>query len=162
LKRQASKKRKRADVRADVEEAATAETSPPNYSLDAMHSSDDEDEDEAEAPREAAPTFRLGSGRALPEFLPDEYLEDEDSEDEMAVELTQPAKKAKKIKFTELLEKKPKDYRKGSTTYRVAEAPSKKMAPKSSFNARTVKESWLQGRSGVTRKPLASGFFKTR
>lgn len=127
---------------------------------DAMQASDEDEE--AEVHGATAATFKLSSSRTLPEFLPEEYLEDEESEDDMELELAQPVKKAKKIKFTELLEKKPKDYRKGSTTYRVAEARSTKMAPKSSFNARKVKESWLQGRAGAVRKPMSSGFFKSR
>lgn len=82
------------------------------------------------------------------------------SDDELRV------KKGKKTKFADLVEKKPKDRRKGSTTYRVSEALSTKLAPKAAFNARLTKESWLQGRPGkllaTNRRPFSNSFSKSR
>lgn len=157
MKRQASNKRKR---EGDAGSHSRAKTSLSGRHADT--SDEDEDDNEGEVPRAAASTLKLGLGSSLPEFLPEEYLEDDESDDEMALDLVKPTKRAKKTKFAELIEKKPKDVRKGSTTYRVAEARSTKLAPKSSFNARAVKESWLQGRAGSSRKSVSSGFFKTR
>ena len=123
---------------------------------------DDQDYEEAETSKGTAQSLKLGPGNRLPEFLPEEYLEDNESDEDMSLKPVQRVKRAKKTKFTELVEKKPKDIRKGSTTYRVAEARSTKLAPKSSSNARSVKESWLQGRTGSSRKSFSGGFFKAR
>lgn len=138
-----------------------AEISRPNRARD-VDDDDDEDDNEAETTKAASTTLKLGPGASLPEFLPEEYLEDNESEDEMALEPLNGAKKVKKMKFTQLIDKKPKDIRKGSTTYRISEVRSTKLAPKSSHNAKSVKESWLQGRAGANRKSFSSGFFKAK
>ncbi|RDW65364.1 hypothetical protein BP5796_10056 [Coleophoma crateriformis] len=104
---------------------------------------------------------------SLPDLLPSEFLDDgesEESDNEVVVEESQ--RKSKKIKFSDLVEKKPKDLRKGSTTFRVAESRSKLLAPKASIQARKTKEEWIQGRPGKNgaknRKPFSSGFFVSR
>jgi U3 small nucleolar RNA-associated protein 16 len=134
-------------------------------SADADADADDQHGDGNESLSTSAPT-KLTSRSVLPDFLPEEYLQDEESDDDMAIEITQPMKRAKKTKFTDLVEKKPKDRRVGSTTYRVAEACNTKLAPKASFQARSVKELWMQGRSASgaapNRKPFSSGFFKAK
>lgn len=105
----------------------------------------------------------LTSKMSLPDMLPAEYLEDTEPQDIMALD-DLPRKKAKKTKFQHPVEKGPKDRRVGSTTYRVTKPTSSNLAPKSSKNARNVKESWLQGRSGKTgginRQSFTKGFFK--
>jgi U3 small nucleolar RNA-associated protein 16 len=110
------------------------------------------------------PKFPIGT--PLPDLLPAEYLQDEEPESAALTDSEPTEKKAKKIKFTDLVEKKPKDRRKGSTIYRVSEVRSTKLAPKASPAARSLKESWLQGRSGrvlgTNRKPFSSGFFKKK
>jgi hypothetical protein len=109
---------------------------------------------------------KFAAGSALPDLLPEEYLQDDDLETGSLSGNEIPVKKAKKMKFADLVEKKPKDRRKGSTTYRVSEVISTKLAPKASFNARSTKESWLQGRPGkalvTNRKSFSTGFFKKR
>jgi len=69
-------------------------------------------------------------------------------------------KKAKKTKFLDAALKEPKDRRVGKTTYRVAKAGSTKLAPKSSFTARSTKEAWMQGRSGGKVDPSRRAFGK--
>lgn len=103
----------------------------------------------------------------LPDLLPDEYLQDdEDSESLADLDLEVTRTKPKRMKFSDLVEKKPKDRRKGSTTYRVLEIRSKNLAPKSSFHAKNTKESWLKGRgpmgAGGVRKVASGGFFKKK
>jgi U3 small nucleolar RNA-associated protein 16 len=102
----------------------------------------------------------------LPDLLPAEFLEDDDDESLAHPDPEFPVKKAKKMKFTDLVERKPKDIRRGSTIYRVSEIRSTKLAPKASVQARSLKESWLQGRPGkligTNRMPWASGFFKKK
>jgi hypothetical protein len=122
----------------------------------------DNDDEKAGFTIAATSTLKLGPDNRLPDFLPEEFLEDGESEDEMAVEAIKRPRKAKRTKFTELIDQKTKDIRRGSTTYRVAEARSTNLAPKSSFNARSVKESWQRGRVGSNRKAVSTGFFKKR
>jgi U3 small nucleolar RNA-associated protein 16 len=101
---------------------------------------------------------------SLPEILPEEYLEDSDS---MALVLQEslPNNKVmpKKTKFRDLLEKQQKDKRIGSTTYRITKVRNNHLPPKSASQARSIKESWLQGRSGKAinpdRKLISKGFF---
>jgi U3 small nucleolar RNA-associated protein 16 len=160
LKQQAKSKRKREeDVEFGYKMASPLEIPPPNRRRDAS-GNDNIDGKQATSIKRTSP-LKLTPGSALPEFLPEEYLEENGSEDDTALETVNPSKRAKKTKFMELVEKRPKDIRKGSTTYRVTEVRSTKLAPKSSFNARTVKESWLQGRTGASRKPFSGGFFKS-
>ncbi|KAE9367907.1 hypothetical protein N431DRAFT_486905 [Stipitochalara longipes BDJ] len=105
----------------------------------------------------------LSSKRALPDILPAEYLVDAKPEDILPFDQF-PIKKAKRTKFHFSTEKEPKDRRVGSTTYRVTKASSTNLAPKSSSQARNMKDSWLQGRSGkkigTDRISFAKGFFK--
>lgn len=105
------------------------------------------------------------SNRAsLPDLLPSEFLDDDESEEsDNDIMMEEAQRMPKKIKFADLVEKKPKDLRKGSTTFRVAESRSMLLAPKASSQARKTKETWLQGRPGkngaTNRKPFSSGFF---
>lgn len=128
------------------------------------------DTDETKDPK-AAPTkantsttpvkFKIGD--PLPALLPAEYLQDSAplalTDPDIDLSITKP----KKTKFANLVDKKPKDRRKGSTTYRVAEVSNAKLTPKASFNARATREAWLKGRTGkgvgTERKPFRSGFF---
>jgi len=103
----------------------------------------------------------------LPDLLPLEYLEDEDIPANIntltTTESAQP--KPKKIKFLDLAEKKPRDKKKGSTTFKVREkAADARLAPKASKTAMSAKEAWLSGGvrkngRGSVRKPVKSGFF---
>jgi len=102
----------------------------------------------------------------LPELLPLEYLQDTPDEDTTVTTTKSARPKPKKTKFLELAEKKPKDKRIGSTTYRVREAkPDSKLAPKASKTAMSLKEAWLSGgvrkngKDGSARKPMKSSFF---
>lgn len=63
----------------------------------------------------------------------------------------------KKIKFA-YEEKKPKDKKLGSTTYRVAQVEKAGFAPKASHNTLSVKASLQGSRKGQVRKPVSSGF----
>jgi U3 small nucleolar RNA-associated protein 16 len=164
LKQQASKKRKRGDLGAGLKEIAAVEISRLGYPSDILQSIDanDQDDNEAKAVPAKAPALKIRSGTTLPEFLPEEYLQDGESDDSLTLDPIQRSMEVQKTKFTGRVKKTPKNYRKGSTTYRVAEVRSTKMAPKSSFNARSVKESWLQGRSGSSRKSFSSGFFNAK
>lgn len=119
-------------------------------------------------PAESKPTPAAIISRSnLPDLLPDEYLQDdEEFGSPTNLELEVARTKPRKMKFTDLVEKKPKDRRKGSTTYQVSEIRSKHLAPKSSFRAKTTKESWLKGRApnsgGGVRKVASVGFFKKK
>ena len=101
----------------------------------------------------------------LPDLLPDEYLQDDEETESLAdLDLDVTRTKPKRMKFSDLVEKKPKDRKVGSTTYRVSESRNKLLAPKSSFHAKNTKESWLKGRGpigkGGVRKVASGGFFK--
>merc|ERR1712093_697568 len=108
------------------------------------------------------PSHILTSRSTLPSFLPAEYLEDTEPQDSIPTsdEMTIIKKKAKKTKFLDAALKEPKDRRVGKTTYRVAKAGSTKLAPKSSFTARSTKEAWMQGRSGGKVDPSRRAFGK--
>ena len=104
---------------------------------------------------------------SLPDLLPEEYLQDDEetephTELEMEVRRTTPRKK----RFSGLVEKRPKGRKIGSTTYIISESHSKLLAPKSAFQAKNTKESWLKGRGPITaggvRKVPSSGFFTKR
>jgi U3 small nucleolar RNA-associated protein 16 len=95
----------------------------------------------------------------LPDFLPEEFLQDE-VKDDIEIESDDEApRKNKKTKIF-LEEKKPKDKKKGSTTYRVAEAKQDRLAPKLSKNAQAMKESLMGSRKGQVRKNIFSGFLR--
>lgn len=106
------------------------------------------------------------SRKDLPDLLPAEFLEDDDDQDLAVVRPAQAKEKSKKTKLADL-EKKPKDRRKGSVTYRIAEVTkASALAPKSTYIARSMKEKYLEGRAGkgksINRKPLSSSFFKSK
>ncbi|TAQ86713.1 hypothetical protein B7494_g4963 [Chlorociboria aeruginascens] len=127
--------------------------------------SSNEEEDEAMGGEDTGPRSKHRHGKAsIPNLLPAEYLEDK--EDEEVQDVVEPPIKTNKLKFLELAEKKPKDRRIGSTTYRVSETVRiAHLAPKSSFQARSIKEAWLQGRpgkNGSKRKPFTNSFFKSK
>ncbi|KAG4440823.1 hypothetical protein IFR05_003695 [Cadophora sp. M221] len=118
-----------------------------------------EEDEPTSAPNQSS--LALTSRSALPDFLPAEYLEDTDPQDLIRTEDNViPRKKAKKTTFIEAALKVPKDRRVGKTTYRVAKAGSTKLAPESSFVARSTKEAWLQGRSGGKIDPNRRAFGK--
>ncbi|KAI1003273.1 hypothetical protein K3495_g4933 [Podosphaera aphanis] len=101
---------------------------------------------------------------ALPELLPMEYLEDDDSDDSPrpSVSSRQPKpNRPKRIKFDNLVEKPPKDYHVGSTTYRVLQPSCQELAPKAAFGARRTKETWLQGRTGKKQGSNRQQFSKS-
>lgn len=102
----------------------------------------------------------------LPDLLPLEYLEDTPGETTTLTTSETAQPKPKKTKFLDRVEKKLKDKRKGSTTYRVQEAKEdSRLAPKASKSAMSLKEAWLSGgvrkngKGGSARKPMKSGFF---
>ncbi|CAD6446814.1 bb1e900c-59e2-409f-9702-51c25cd3032a [Sclerotinia trifoliorum] len=104
----------------------------------------------------------------LPDLLPAEYLEDNDDDTPESGNLhsSLPTRFVKTNKLRHLLEKRPKDKRVGSTTFRVAETRNSHLPPKASNQARSLKESWLQGRAGTkikpNRKPFNQGFIKPK
>ncbi|KAK0118673.1 hypothetical protein ONS95_007556 [Cadophora gregata] len=153
LKKQSSKSKKRQPV---------TTTAAPEQSSD---SDNDAPSPSSQPENIQIPTHALTSRSALPSFLPAEYLEDDDDEDAQALvpfsdEITIIKKKAKKTKFIDAALKEPKDRRVGKTTYRVAKRQSTKLAPKSSFSARSTKEAWLQGRTGGKVDPSRRAFGK--
>ncbi|KAH8803167.1 hypothetical protein F5884DRAFT_711706 [Xylogone sp. PMI_703] len=136
--------------------------------LESEQSPQAESEDETYEPDgdKSASTLTSRKRKDLPFYLPEELLEDDEEEEEATMELdvVREVKKPKKIKFTELVEKKPKDKRVGSTIYRVSGGVTNAgLAPKATQQARSTKEQWLKGRSGkavgAQRKPFKSGFF---
>lgn len=130
----------------------------------------DSEEDEDDALSEVDPAENqvalkaITNGHAIPDLLPLELLEDDDENaEDMAMEY--PIQRvSKKHKFRDISEKKIKDRKVGGTTYRVTKSQSTHLAPKAAHNARSVKESWMQGRSGTklgpNRKVVSKGFFK--
>jgi hypothetical protein len=129
----------------------------------------DQDEDSQNVPREVSisgndfkETLSLAnalpkiSKSNLPEFLPLEYLEDDDPSSTIITKIPTMTQKqigkGKKTRFIDPNPKKPKDLIRGSTTYRVAEAKGDGLlAPKAANNARAIKEAWLRGRNGGKR-----------
>ncbi|TGO82473.1 hypothetical protein BPOR_0823g00010 [Botrytis porri] len=113
-------------------------------------------------------TFAIPGQVPLPDLLPAEFLEDDDGDSPEPGRLhsSLPTRSVKPDKLRRLLEKKPKDKRVGSTTFRVAENRNPLLPPKASNQARLLKESWLQGRAGTkikpNRKPFSQGFIKTK
>ncbi|KAF7943043.1 hypothetical protein EAE96_010988 [Botrytis aclada] len=113
-------------------------------------------------------TFAIPGQVPLPDLLPAEFLEDDDvdSPEPRRLHSSLPTRSVKPDKLRRLLEKKPKDKRVGSTTFRVAENRNPLLPPKASNQARSLKESWLQGRAGTkikpNRKPFSQGFIKTK
>ncbi|KAB8301597.1 hypothetical protein EYC80_003439 [Monilinia laxa] len=112
-------------------------------------------------------TFAPPGHLPLPDLLPAEYLEDDDDKPEPnPLQSNLPTRFAKPNKLRHILEKRPKDKRVGSTTFRVAESRNSHLPPKASNQARALKESWLQGRAGSkikpNRKPFNQGFLKPK
>lgn len=113
-------------------------------------------------------TFAIPGQAPLPDLLPAEFLEDDDvdSPEPGRLHSSLPTRSVKPDKLRRLLEKKPKDKRVGSTTFRVAEDRNSRLPPKASNQARSLKESWLQGRAGSkikpNRKPFSQGFIKNK
>ncbi|KFY32952.1 hypothetical protein V495_08581 [Pseudogymnoascus sp. VKM F-4514 (FW-929)] len=132
---QAAKKRKHAEE--SLDESATLENS--SVGIDVGRAS-------------AKPRFDRST---LPDLLPEDFLEDEESEDEAPV--VEEKRQPKKIKFA-YEEKKPKDKRLGSTTFRVAQVAKEGFAPKVSRTTASAKASLQGSRKGQVRKPVSSGF----
>ncbi|APA14503.1 predicted protein [Sclerotinia sclerotiorum 1980 UF-70] len=113
-------------------------------------------------------TFAPPGHLPLPDLLPAEYLEDNDDDTPESGNFhsSLPTRFVKTNKLRHLLEKRPKDKRVGSTTFRVAESRNTHLPPKASNQARSLKESWLQGRAGTkikaNRKPFNQGFIKPK
>ncbi|KFY10156.1 hypothetical protein V492_05149 [Pseudogymnoascus sp. VKM F-4246] len=133
----AAKKRKHADE--ELDESATIENS--SITIEPVGRAS------------AKPRFDRST---LPDLLPEEFLEDVSSEDEAPVQ-EEKARVPKKIKFA-YDEKKPKDKKLGSTTYRVAQVNKEGFAPKVSRNTVSAKASLQGRRKGQVRKPVSSGF----
>lgn len=101
----------------------------------------------------------------LPDLLPEEFLDDTLVEEAEIESEEEAPRRAKKTKFVYPEEKKPKDKKLGSTTYRVAQTNKEGLAPKASHGAQSTKAALLGGRKGQVRKPVPTGFFtsnKTR
>ncbi|KAF7863060.1 hypothetical protein EAF04_007143 [Stromatinia cepivora] len=113
-------------------------------------------------------TFAPPGHLPLLDLLPAEYLEDDNDDTPEAGHLhsSLPTRFTKTNKLRHLLEKRSKDRRVGSTTFRVAESRNSQLPPKASNQARSLKESWLQGRAGTkikpNRKPFNQGFIKPK
>jgi hypothetical protein len=158
------------EKRKDAERAEKIEPSPaePTVKHGGENQKDLGVQDAAGSERIAPPvSINVLKTSKLPELLPDEYLQDDNDRKSLEgqeVEITRT--KSKKTKFLDLLDKKPKDRRIGTTTYRVSEVSNKKLAPKSSFHARNTKESWLKGRGpmsgGGVRKVASTSFVKKK
>ncbi len=118
--------------------------------------------EETEATASKQISFSSRSG--IPELLPTEYLQDDDSDYDMILGDEKPKKKGRKTNLLEIAEKQLKDRRIGTTTYRVSKTSSTRLAPKASANARLLKETWLQGRASgkvnPNRRIASKGFFK--
>ncbi|KFY62787.1 hypothetical protein V496_04376 [Pseudogymnoascus sp. VKM F-4515 (FW-2607)] len=138
LKAQAKAAKKRKHIEDELDESATIE----NSSI-------------AVEPIGRASTKPRFDRSTLPDLLPEDFLEDASSEDEAPVQ--EEKRVSKKIKFA-YEEKKPKDKKLGSTTYRVAQVEKEGFAPKVSRNTLSAKASLQGGRKGQVRKPVSSGF----
>ncbi|ELR07278.1 hypothetical protein VC83_09457 [Pseudogymnoascus destructans] len=138
LKAQAKAAKKRKHAEEEIDESATIENS--SITVEPVG-------------RASKPRF---DRTTLPDLLPEDFLEDASSEDEAPVQVEKP-RVSKKIKFA-YEEKKPKDKKMGSTTYRVAQVEKAGFAPKASRNTLSLKASLQGGRKGQFRKPVSSGF----
>jgi hypothetical protein len=107
---------------------------------------------------------------AQSDFLPEEFLEDDEEDEENgtlsnAFEAARPLVKAKKTIFEDFV-RVPKDRRIGSTTYKVTKAKNLNLTPTSSTWAKSTKEAWLHGRVGAkfgnNRKAISKGFFVSK
>lgn len=110
-----------------------------------------------------APTRRRLDKRALPDVLPDDFLQaasDEEDNSDQDDEQDDAARKPKKVKFDTVMEqvakaesRRPKDQRVGSTVYRVA-APQRdpRLAPKLNKNSRNAREMLLLRHRPVAKK----------
>ncbi|OBT71555.1 hypothetical protein VF21_09577 [Pseudogymnoascus sp. 05NY08] len=138
LKAQAKAAKKRKHAEEELDESATIENS--SITVEPVG-------------RASKPRF---DRTTLPDLLPEDFLEDASSEDEAPMQVDKP-RVSKKIKFA-YEEKKPKDKKLGSTTYRVAQVEKAGFAPKASRNTQSVKASLQGSRKGQVRKPVSSGF----
>ncbi|OBT90194.1 hypothetical protein VE02_00963 [Pseudogymnoascus sp. 03VT05] len=138
LKAQAKAAKKRKHAEEELDESATIENS--SITVEPVG-------------RASKPRF---DRTTLPDLLPEDFLEDASSEDEAPVQVEKP-RVSKKIKFA-YEEKKPKDKKLGSTTYRVAQVEKAGFAPKASRNTQSVKANLQGSRKGQVRKPVSSGF----
>lgn len=104
--------------------------------------------------------------KSLPDLLPADLLEDDGPKSATELQETLPRPHSKKTKFVDITKKPPKDRRIGSSTYRISKPIDSRLAPRSSYQAQSTKESWLQGRPGksgtTNRRPFSSGFFTAR
>ncbi|RDL37454.1 uncharacterized protein BP5553_04887 [Venustampulla echinocandica] len=124
----------------------------------------DEDEDEEEHPQSidtsSRPPLKSRQPDDLAGLLPLELLEDDDISTAPRSQEVQP--QAKRIKFTDLVEKMPKDRRIGSTMYRITKARNVQLAPRASSQSRNIKDAWMRGQTGKNRrknrKPFSKGF----
>lgn len=102
----------------------------------------------------------------LPELLPLEYLEEDTVAEPTTITTTSSIpSRPKKTKFPNVVEKKLKDKKKGSTTFKVRESKQdSRLAPKASKSAMSLKEAWLNGgtkkngKGGTRRMPMKSSF----
>ncbi|KAH8594984.1 hypothetical protein B0O99DRAFT_595027 [Bisporella sp. PMI_857] len=95
----------------------------------------------------------------IPEFLPEEYLEEDSDNDIPIVEKELLVQRKKKFNHRDLLGEKLKDRRRGGTIYRVSQAASVKLAPKANLQA---KDNLARMMKGGNRKPSSGSFFKKR
>ncbi|KAL9025159.1 MAG: hypothetical protein Q9196_005972 [Gyalolechia fulgens] len=133
-------------------------------------STDDEKTDHSgPSPADPPAGFEWSSKDSLPQFLPDEILAAEPmlrlptpSPESLVVQ----APFNKKQKFLEEKSRQPKDVRRGNTRIRVLEERQATLAPKVSKSSRTIRESWLAGRSGakgrvvMERRKMGGGFVR--
>lgn len=126
---------------------------------------DKEDEEDEEGEEEHLQStdrgFRHSKPGELPGLLPIELLQDDD-ETSTAPGSHEAQPQAKRIKFTDLVEKAPKDRRIGSTMYRINKPRNVQLAPTAHSQSRNIKEAWMQGQKGKNRrkirKPFSKGF----
>lgn len=144
LKSQAQAAKKRKHIEDDVDESVTINES--SITVEPL------------ARTTTKPKFNRSN---LPDLLPEEFLNDDVEEAELESEEEAP-RKSKKIKFLYPEEKKPKDKKLGSTTYRVAQTNKESLAPKASKSALAMKAALLGGRKGQIRKAVSSGFFTAK
>ena len=105
------------------------------------------------------PKLKFSRASELPEFLPAEFLKDDDDSETNVTNSTIQPKLPHKTKHIILDEKKPKDRRKGSTIYRVSDTTDMRLAPKASSHARSEKARKMHGGN---RKPFSKSFFQTK
>lgn len=158
LKKQAKAAKKRRHVEA-AEEAALAAAEEEQDGDESMTLQDD---DSSPVPDEAQPSKKIKFDRFnLPAELPEDFLEDKGSDDEMMDVEEERGHKLKKIKFVD--EKKVKDLRLGHTTFRVQKQKKAGLAPKANARAKALKEALMGKRKGQAEfRKTPTGFFSGR